>query len=121
MAHHTRILVCMVATAVVACEMEHVDHDEVVIASAEAARDVARHQGVEARFRETLQRTADGEQVRVFVADMAPSREVPVGARCGTTDADGTLLSCVPGSYCFTPGDGHAASCVASHAAPALP
>jgi hypothetical protein len=85
--------------------------------SAEAARQLAEQRGVSARFREASQQTADGERVRVFVPEPAPSVDVLVGSQCGAHDARGAVLSCA-GSYCLKASDGANGRCVAAPTAP---
>jgi hypothetical protein len=62
--------------------------------------------------------TSDGETIRVIVPEPAPTQEVPPGAPCGVVDSNGVVLSCAPGSYCLSPGDGLPGQCVAAPRAP---
>ena len=62
--------------------------------------------------------TSDGERIQVIVPEPAPTNEVPAGSACGVVDANGVLLSCAPGTYCVSPGEGLAGRCEVAPRAP---
>jgi hypothetical protein len=62
--------------------------------------------------------TSDGETIRVLVPEPAPTQEVPPGAPCGVLDANGVLMSCAPGSYCLSAGEGQPGRCQEAPRAP---
>jgi hypothetical protein len=61
--------------------------------------------------------TSDGEPIQVFVPDPAPAVEVPAGGQCGIV-VNGVLLSCAPGTFCLSPGEGLPGTCQVSPGAP---
>jgi hypothetical protein len=67
---------------------------------------------------EVDRQTSDGERIRVFVPELAPSIEVLEGGRCGVQDARGAYLSCQPGLACVSPAEGVAGTCQAPPRAP---
>ena len=71
------------------------------------------------RYIEEGRRTSSGELTRALVpAELTPTKEVPVGARCGVKDDQGALLSCQPGASCLTSSNGRTGSCIQDPPAP---
>jgi hypothetical protein len=62
--------------------------------------------------------TSDGETIRVFVPEPAPTVEVPAGGTCGVVNSEGVLLSCQPGTYCLSPAEGVPGTCQPAPRAP---
>lgn len=59
----------------------------------------------------TTRFTADGEPIRVAIPPLAPVQEVPAGGTCGVFDANGVLLSCMPGTFCLAQREGEPGTC----------